>query len=66
MTIATYKEKCASRQCGKHMGFLEHGMKIFEMVQDRRLRKLVIFYDSRFGFMPGKSCSDFILAIRRL
>ena len=45
---------------------LEHGLKIFEKVLDRRLRKLVHVTDEQFGFMPGKSCTDAIFGLRRL
>ena len=68
LTIAIYKGKGDPLQCGKHRGLrlLEHAMKIFEKVLDRRLRKLVHITDEQFGFMPGKSCTDAIFALRRL
>ena len=68
LTVAIYKGKGDPLQCGKHRGLrlLEHGMKIFEKVLDRRLRKLVNISDGQFGFRPGKSCTDAIFILRRL
>ena len=67
-TVAIYKGKGDPLECGKHRGLrlLEHSMKIFEKVLDRRLRKMVNIADGQFGFMPGKSCTDAIFVLRRL
>ena len=56
LSVAIYKGKCDSLQCGKHRGlrFPEHGMKIFKKVLDRRLRKLANNAHGQFGFMSGK------------
>ena len=68
LTVALYKGKGDPLECNKYRGLrlLEHGMKIFEKVLDRRLRMLVTIGDGQCGFMPGKSCTDAIFIIRRL
>ena len=61
-TIALFKGKGDSLECGKHRGLrlLEHTMKIFEKVIDARLRSLVTIMDGQFSVRGGKSCSDAI------
>ena len=62
---------CSERdplQCNNHRGLrlLEHGMKVFEKILDRRLRNVTHIMDGQCGFMPGKSCVDAIFIVRRL
>ena len=67
-TIALFKGKGDSLECGKHRGLrlLEHTMKIFEKVVDARLRTLVTIMDGQFSFRGGKSCSEAIFIARTL
>ena len=62
MTVAIYKGKGDPLQCAKHRGLrlLENGLKIYEKVLDRRLRRLVHVTDEQFGFMWKKSGTDAI------
>ena len=41
-------------------------MKIWERVIDRRLRSEVSIYPEQFGFVPGRSTTDAIFALRQL
>ena len=63
-TIPIYKGKGDAMDCGKYRGvrLLEHAMKIYERVLERRLRNLAKIGDYHYGFFPGKSTTvDFIV-----
>ena len=68
LTVLIYKRKGNPLQCSKHRGLrlLEHSMKIFEKILDRRLRSLTDIMDGQCGFRPGKSCADAIFILRRM
>ena len=68
LTVALYKGKGDPLQCSMYRGLrlLEHGMKAFEKILDKRLRKLVTIADTQFAYRPGKSCNDAIFITRRL
>ena len=41
-------------------------MKLWERVVERRLRRELTFSEQRYGFMPGKSTTDALFALRVL
>jgi len=43
--------------------FLERGMKIVEMVLERRIQALIKLDEMQFGFMPGKGTTDCFIYI---
>ena len=45
---------------------LEHGMKMFEKILERRLRKLTTVNNVQFGFNPGKGTTDAVFIIQQL
>ena len=67
-TIPVYKGKGDSLLCGKYRGvrLLEHGMKLWEKVLEKRLRNIVNIDEKQFGFQPGRSTTDAIFVIRQL
>ena len=54
--VPIYKQKGDPLECGNFRGIklLEHGMKMFEKIVERRLRKLITVNNMQFGFSPGK------------
>ena len=40
---------------------MEHGMKMFAKIQERRLRKLITVNNMQFGFSPEKGTTVFII-----
>ena len=67
-TIPIYKGKGDAMDCGKYRGvrLLEHGMKIYERVLERRLRDLADVGDYQYGFCPGKSTIGAVFIVRQL
>ena len=67
-TIPIYKGKGDAMECGKYRGvrLLEHGMKIYERVLERRLRDLVDIGDYQYGFCSGRSTTGAIFIVRQL
>lgn len=45
---------------------LEHAMKVFERVIERRLRSTVQIDEMQFGFRPGRGTTDAIFVVRQL
>ena len=68
LTVALFKGKGDPLSCHSYRGLrlLEHGMKIFEKVLEKRLRSLVSIGEQQFAYSRGKSCTDAIFIIRRL
>ena len=66
--IPIYKQKGDPLECGNFTGIklLEHGMKMFEKILARRLKKLITVYNMQFGFSPGKATTDAVLIIQQL
>lgn len=62
LTIPLYKEKGDSLKCGSYRGIrlLEHGLKLFEKVIERKLKRLIKVVARQFGFTAGKSTADAI------
>jgi len=56
-TIPIYKGKGDAMECGKYRGvrLLEHGMKVYEYVLEKRRRDMVVIGDYQFGFCQGRS-----------
>ncbi len=54
--------------CGKYrgVGLLEHGMKLWEKILERRLRDIVKIEDIQFGFQQEKSTTDAIFVMRQI
>ena len=54
--------------CGKYRGvrLLEHGMKLWEKILERRLRDIIKIEDIEFGFQKDRSTADAIFVMRQL
>ena len=63
-----YKGKGDALDCGSYRGIklLEHAMKVFERVMEKRLRKVVNIDDMQCGFRPGRGTTDAIFIVRQL
>jgi len=68
ITIPIYKGKGDAMDCGNYRGvrLLEHGMKVYEYVLERRLREIVDIGDYQFGFRQGRSTTGAIFIVRQL
>ena len=66
--IPLYKNKGDIQDCNNFKGIklLNHTMKLWERVIERRLRRDVAISDNQFGFMPGRSTLEAIYLLRRL
>ena len=66
--VPTYKQKGEPLECGNFRGIklLEHGMKMFEKILERSLRKLITVNNMQFGFSPGKGTTDAVFIIQQL
>ena len=63
-----YKGKGDPLSCGSYRGIklLEHSMKIYERIIERRIRDEVNINPMQFGFMPGRGTTDGIFLLRQL
>ena len=68
LTTVVFKGKGDALECGNYRGIrlLEHSMKVWEKILEERLRKIVKINKCQFGFMPGKSTTEAITAMRQL
>ena len=68
VTIPLFKGKGDPLQCGKYRGLrlLEHSMKVWEKILDRRLKSVVNVSCNQFGFSAGKSTTDAIFVLRQM
>ena len=66
--VPIYTQKGDPLECENFRGFklLEHGMKIFEKILERRLGKLITVNNMQFGFRPGKGTTDTVFIIQQL
>ena len=66
VTVPIYKGKGDAVESGKHRGIrlLEHGMKLFEKVLEKRLKKLITVDGQQFGFCPGELTTNAIFITR--
>ena len=66
--VPIYKQKGDPLECGNFRGIklLEHGMKMFEKIPERRLKTLNTVNNMQFGFSPGKGTTDAVFIIQQL
>ena len=62
---SVYKGKGDALECSSYRGIklLEHAMKVFERVIERRLRSTVQIDEMQFGFRSGKWTTDAIFVV---
>ena len=63
-----FKNKGDIQSCSNYRGIklISHSMKLWERVVERRLRSELTFSEQQYGFMPGKSTTDALFALRVL
>ena len=66
--IPIFKNKGDVQSCSNYRGIklISHSMKLWERVVERRLRSKLTFSEQQYGFMPGKSTTDALFALRVL
>ncbi|KAK3567105.1 hypothetical protein QTP86_009809 [Hemibagrus guttatus] len=66
--VPIFKNKGDVQSCSNYRGIklMSHTMKIWERVVEARLRKVVEICEQQYGFMPRKSTTDAIFALRIL
>ncbi|MCJ8742455.1 hypothetical protein PDJAM_G00082310 [Pangasius djambal] len=66
--VPIFKNKGNVQSCSNYMGIklMSHTMKLWERVVEARLRKVVEICEQQYGFMPRKSTTDAIFALRIL
>ena len=64
--VPIYKNKGDVQACGNYRGIklMSHSMKLWERVIEKRMREIVEICEQQFGFMPGRSTTDAIFALR--
>ena len=60
------KDDIRNSSCNRAVKLLEHGMKMVEMVLEKRPRRIVTVDDMQFGFMPERRTTDAVFISRRL
>ncbi|KAK3511475.1 hypothetical protein QTP70_008958 [Hemibagrus guttatus] len=66
--LPIFKNKGDVQSCSNYRGIklMSHTMKVWERVVEARLRKVVEICEQQYGFMPRKSTTDAIFALRIL
>ncbi|KAK3541252.1 hypothetical protein QTP86_017942, partial [Hemibagrus guttatus] len=66
--VPMFKNKGDVQSCSNYRGIklMSHTMKVWERVVEDRLRKVVEICEQQYGFMPRKSTTDAIFALRIL
>ena len=66
--IQIFKNKGDVQRCSNYRGIklIGHTMKQWERMIEIRLRRYLIFSNQQYGFMPGKSTTDALFALRVL
>ena len=66
--IPIFKNKGDIQDCGNYRGIklTSHTLKLWERIVDQRLRSTVEISEQQFGFMPNRSTTDAIFALRQL
>ena len=66
--IPIFTSKGDVQSCNNYRGIklISHTMKLWERVVERRLRSELTFSEQQYGFMPGKSTTDALFALRVL
>ncbi|KAI5697941.1 hypothetical protein M8J77_019127 [Diaphorina citri] len=65
--VPIYKEKRDIQDCNNYRGIklISHTMKLYERIIDKRIRSETQISDEQFGFMPSRSTTDAIFALRQ-
>ncbi|KAK3570304.1 hypothetical protein QTP86_017185 [Hemibagrus guttatus] len=68
LLVPIFKNKGDVQSCSNYRGIklMSHTMKLWERVVKARLRKVVEICEQQYGFMPRKSTTDAIFALRIL
>jgi hypothetical protein len=68
LIVNVYKGKGDALECGSYRGIklLDHVMKVFERVIEKRLRSRVNLDEMQCGFRPGKGTTDGIFILRQM
>ena len=66
--IPIFKNSGDIQECGNYWGIMliSHTLKIWEQIIEKRLREKTLISDQQFRFMPGRSMTDAIFALRQL
>ena len=66
--IQLFKNNGDVQSCSNYRGIIliGHTMKLWERIIERRLRRYLTFSTQQYGFMPGKSTTDALFALRVL
>ncbi|KAK3545436.1 hypothetical protein QTP70_007637, partial [Hemibagrus guttatus] len=66
--VPIFKNKGDVQSCSNYRGIklMSHTMKLWERVVEARLRKVVEICEQQYGFMPRKSTTDAVFALRIL
>ena len=66
--IPIFKNKGDIQDCGNYRGIklTSHTLKLWERIVDQKLRSTVEISEQQFGFMPNRSTTDAIFALRQL
>ena len=66
--VTVYKGKGDALDCRLYRGIklLDHAMKVFERIIEKRVRSHIELDDMQFGFSPGKGTTDAIFIVRQL
>ena len=66
--IPIFKNKGDVQSCSNYRGIklISHTMKLWERIVEKRLRSDLKFSNQQYGFMPGKSTTDALFALRVL
>src|SRR4029077_17641644 len=66
--VPVYKGKGDALECSSYRGIklLEHAMKVFERVVERKLRSSITIDEQQFGFRPGRGTTDAIFIVRQM
>ena len=64
--IPVYKGKGDALKCSSYRGInlLDHAMKVFERVLEKRIRSSIKIDDQQFEFRPGRGTTDVIFIVR--
>jgi len=67
-TILIYKGKGDAMECGKYrrVTLLEHGMKVYKYLLEKRMRNMVAIGNYQFGFCQGRSTAGAMFILRML
>ena len=68
MLVPMFKNKGDVQSCSNYRGIklISHTMTQWERIIERRLRRDLTFSNQQYGFMPGKSTTDALFALRVL